>query len=86
MNGKLTIIYSDGTKETPIYESVEIAEQHERDIKIALGTNIQFTCVEPTSEPATITETEYSVNPLDDMDFDDDDEDYLFDIPSDMLD
>lgn len=88
MNGKLTIIYSDNTKETAVYSSVELAEQHEKDIRIALGTNIQFTCVMSTSEDVTVydvTEKPYSANPLDDMDFDEDDEDYFFDIPNDAF-
>lgn len=88
MNGKLTIIYSDNTKETAVYSSVELAEQHERDIRIALGNQISFTCVMPTCEDVTVfdvTEKPYSKNPLDDMDFDEDDEDYFFDIPSDAF-
>ena len=54
MNGKLIIIYTDGAKETHVYKSVEIAEAHERGIRIALGNQIQFTCVNPTSEAVTV--------------------------------
>lgn len=54
MNGKLIIIYSDGAKETQVYKSVEIAEAHERCIRIALENQIQFTCVKPTSEAVTV--------------------------------
>lgn len=54
MNGKLIIIYTDGTREEPVYKSVEIAEAHEQGIRIALGNQIQFTCVNPTNEAVTV--------------------------------
>ena len=90
MNYKLTIIYENGETETAVYPTEEIAIEHENGIHIALGNQVQFTCVMPTSEPVTvfenyITETSYSKNPLDDIDWDEDDEDYFFDIPSDAF-
>lgn len=66
MNGKLIIVYSDGAKETHVYKSVEIAEAHERGIRIALGNQIQFTCVNPTSEAVTVDVDEQE-KPMDEL-------------------
>ena len=56
MNHKLTIIYTDKTEETAVYPSKEIAEEHEKGIHIALGTQIEFTCVMPTTDDVTVFE------------------------------
>ena len=56
MNHKLIIIYTDKTKETAVYPSKEIAEQHEEGVHIALGNQVEFTCVVPTTEDVTVFE------------------------------
>lgn len=56
MNYKLKIIYTDGTEEMAVYPSKEIAERHENGIHVALGTQVQFTCVMPTTENVTVFE------------------------------
>ena len=81
MNYKLIIIYENGEEESAVYPTEAIAQEHEQGIHIALGNQVQFTCIIPTNEDITIFES-YSKNPIDDMDFDEDDEDYFFDIPA----
>ena len=56
MNHKLIIIYTDKTRETAVYPSKEIAEQHEEGVRIALGNQVEFTCVVSTTDDVTVFE------------------------------
>ena len=59
MHGKLKIIYTDKTETVVVYPTIEEAEEHEKGIRMALGNQIEFTCVMETNEPITDFEEEH---------------------------
>lgn len=60
MNHKLTIIFTDGTMDSAVYLSKEIAETHEDGIFIALGNQVQYAYITPTTDDVTVFPENYT--------------------------
>lgn len=54
MNHKLTIIFTDGTTDSAVYLTKEKAENAEDGIFIALGNQVQYAYIAPTTDDVTV--------------------------------